>query len=95
MKQLVLAYINFFTITDCIYNNYGEEEDLHKIWDEARAIFISFYDALIAHQELLREDSVEGVPVIGEGQDSNTAVIKEAIIDVHSAHMEFAKLQPK
>jgi len=48
-------------------------------------------DAPIAHDESQSEGIVEGVPIISKGQDFNTAVVKEAIIELHSDHMEFTK----
>ena len=47
-------------------------------------MFISFYDARAADQESQRERQV-----------FNTDVMKEAVVDLQSAHMEFEKLQLK
>ena len=73
----------------------GKNEDLHKIQDEARAMFVSFCNAHIAHQEPQREDSVEEVPAIGKGRDFNTTIMKEVVTNLHGAHKEFKKIQPK
>jgi len=54
-----------------------------------------FYDAPTADQESKREGSMAELPAIGESQGFNTAVIKEAIVDLHSAHMEFENIQLK
>ena len=37
---------------------------------------------------------MEGVPAINEVQNFNTFIMKEAIAELHNAHMEFAKLHP-
>jgi len=42
---LPLAYRNFTAIMDYMCNKYGESEDLRKIRDEAKEMFVSFYDA--------------------------------------------------
>jgi len=38
---------------------------------------------------------VEEPPMIGEGQNLNTTVMKEGVVDLHSAHMEFENIQLK
>jgi len=38
---------------------------------------------------------VEGVPAINEVQNFNTFIMKEAIAELHNAHMEFPKVQLK
>ena len=45
IKQLAFAYKNFAAVMDCMYNKYGESEDLQKIQDEVREMFVSFYEA--------------------------------------------------
>ena len=69
-----------------------ENEGLRKILDEARAMFASFYDALIAHAKSQKQCSADGVPAISECQDT---IMKEGDAELHSARMEFAKLQAK
>mgnify|MGYP001049808853 CR=1 FL=1 len=80
MKQLVLAYKNFTVVMDCMCNKYGESEGLRKIRDEAMEIFVSFYDD--ATQKSQRE-----------AQHFNTDLMKDAVVDLHSAHMGFKNLQ--
>ena len=88
-SQLAFAYRNFTTVMGCMCNKYSESEYLRKIQDEARAIFVSFCDAPTIDEESQREGSVEGPPAIGECQDLNTDVMKEAIADLQSAHADF------
>jgi len=70
------------SVMDCMCNKYGESEDLRKTWDEAREMFISFYDAVVQKSQR-------------EAQGFNTDVMNEAIADFQSAHVEFQKLQLK
>ena len=61
---------------DYMCNKYGESEDLRKIRDEAKEMFVSFYDAA-------------GWKSRREAQGFNTDVMKDDIVDLHSAHVEF------
>jgi len=58
-------------------------------------MYALFYDVPTTHDESQKESRVEGVSAISEGQDFNTAIMKEAVVELHSAHMEFASLQLK
>jgi len=80
MKQLVLAYRNFTTAMDCMCNKYSESEDLQKIRDKATEMFVSFY--IVAARKSQRE-----------AQGFNTDLMKDAVVDLHSAHMGFKNLQ--
>ena len=80
---------------DSMCNEYGENEDLHKIRHKSYALFASFCNDSTAHDESQKEDSIEGVPTINEGQDFNTVVMTQAITEFHSAYTKLAKLQSK
>ena len=67
---------------DFMCNKYVESEDLRKIRDEAREMLVSFYDATA--QKFPRE-----------AQGFNIDVMKEAVVDLHSAHVEFQNIQLK
>ena len=50
-------------------SKYGQNEGLDSIWDEARAMFTSFCDAVATHKQSQQEASADGVPVISERQN--------------------------